>query len=260
MRIKTDLRYELKYLIRREQHHAMVEKLAEMMPLDIHGGTHGHYPITSLYYDSPDYKAYWDKLEGHRNRRKVRVRVYGGDSVTPNTRCYLEIKQRINSMMRKRRVALSYAEAVAFDDLLETAQKSDGSHESTLREVYYLYRTLQLRPTCVVRYERMAFEGSEHYPDLRVTLDTNLHGRTHDLSLVSTGHTQDKLFLPPDYSVLEIKANHNVPYWLTQLLSRYQCTHYRISKYCVALEHSKVIMGRQRIIHASHTGGAGLRQ
>jgi hypothetical protein len=187
------------------------------------------------------------------------VRVYGDDSVTPETRCYLEIKQRINNMMRKRRVALPYAEAVAFDDFPEMEQGNAEGQGATLREVYYLYRTLQLRPSCVVRYDRMAFEGSEHYPDLRVTLDTNLHGRTHDLSLVSTGHTQDQSFLSSDHSILEIKANHNVPYWLTQILSRYQCTHYRISKYCMALEHSKVILGRQRIVYAGPTGGVAPR-
>ncbi len=71
MRIKTDLRYELKYLIRREQMERLALDLAEQMDPDGHGNELGQYPITSLYYDSPDYKAYWDKLDGHRKRRKV---------------------------------------------------------------------------------------------------------------------------------------------------------------------------------------------
>ena len=57
MRIKTDLRYELKYLIRREQMERLALDLAEQMDPDGHGNELGQYPITSLYYDSPDYKA-----------------------------------------------------------------------------------------------------------------------------------------------------------------------------------------------------------
>ena len=73
-RPKSDLRHELKYLLRREQIEPLVAELRQTLQLDAHSGALGTYPITSLYYDTPDYKAYWDKLDGHRSRRKVRVR------------------------------------------------------------------------------------------------------------------------------------------------------------------------------------------
>jgi hypothetical protein len=248
MRLKADLRYELKYLINRAQHQAIVQELAGYMGLDTHGDEQGVYPITSLYYDTPTYQAYWDKLEGHRNRRKIRVRVYGNTTVTPETRCFLEIKQRLNTRMRKRRAVLTYAEAVAFDDFDERAGSWPEADAAVLREVAYLYRTLQLRPACIVRYDRMAFEGNEHYPDLRVTFDTNLRCRTYDLSLLSTGYAANEFFLSPELAVLEVKANQNVPYWLTQMLSRHRCVIHRISKYCAALEHSRAITSRQRFV------------
>jgi len=250
MRIKTDLRYELKYLIRREQMERLALDLSEQMDPDGHGKELGQYPITSLYYDSPDYKAYWDKLDGHRKRRKVRVRVYGNEAVTPDTLAYLEVKERINVRMRKRRVALPYDQAVAFDDFGELREGLSPSAVAVLQEVYYLYRTLQLRPACIVHYDRTAYEGRAPYEDLRVTFDVNLRGRTHDLSLVSTGHATDQHFLPLDRVVLEVKANQNVPAWLVQLLSRHGCTYYRISKYCAALEKSKAITRRQHVAYA----------
>src|SRR6188472_2098646 len=149
------------------------------------------YPITSLYYDTPRYQAYWDKLDGHRNRRKIRVRVYGGGNITPQTPAFLEIKQRIDMMMRKRRVLLPYGEAVelsSYADLgVARAEQGKNADQETLHEIYYLYYTVQLRPACVVTYDRMAFEGQEYAPDLRVTLDFNIRGRSHDLDLTSTG-------------------------------------------------------------------------
>lgn len=247
-RIRSHMRYELKYLLRREQAERLAGALCTHMAVDSHGDERGVYPITSLYYDTPDYKAYWDKIDGQRSRRKVRVRVYGGQAITPDTAAFVEIKQRINKMMCKRRAVLPYQQAVAFDDFEMLAADCDGPEAALLREVYYLYRTLQLRPACVVTYDRMAFEGNELYPDLRVTLDSNLRGRIHDLSLLSTGAATNQRVFDPTYVVLEVKANANVPSWLAQLLADHHCTFFRISKYCLVLEHSKVIAGRQHII------------
>jgi SPX domain protein involved in polyphosphate accumulation len=258
MRPKNELRYELKYLIRREQIEALVAELSQTLQVDAHGGPGGSYPITSLYYDTPDYKAYWDKLDGHRSRRKVRVRVYGDTTITPETPAFLEVKQRINKLMRKRRVALPYADALDFDNYhelgLRRAEQGSTLDQSLLHEAYYLYRTLQLRPSCVVTYDRLAFEGDARAPDLRITLDTNLRGRIRDLSLLTelpggrSGGATDQQILGPEYAVLEVKANQNVPRWVAQLTARHRCTFYRISKYCMVLEKTQAIASRQRII------------
>lgn len=247
MRIKSDLRYELKYLIGREQMNALLPELLEYLTYDTHSGEDGGYPITSLYYDSPDYKAYWDKLEGHRNRRKVRVRVYGNEQVQPETPAFVEVKERVNVRIRKRRIKLPYEQANKFSEFV-TFPGLSSEEEMIAQEVYYLYQTLQMRPACIVQYDRVALEGRDHFADLRVTFDTSVGGRVHDLSLLSTGHTSNQLLLPPEYVILEVKANQSVPLWMANLISRHQCTHRRISKYCTVLEHSKVIRSRQRII------------
>ena len=245
MRIKTNLRYELKYVIDRAQFAAVLGDIGDYMLPDAHGDEEGAYQITSLYYDTPDYKAYWDKIEGHKMRRKVRVRVYGGDVIMPQTTAYLEIKQRVDKLMAKRRVALPYAEAVNF----ETLEERTGDPDSTvMRETAYLYRTLHLRPSAVVTYDRLAYEGGDLFPDLRVTFDTNLRGRVRDLSLLSHSHAAGHYFFPPDRCVLEVKVNRTVPYWLTRILSGHRCTLRRVSKYCSALETSAQIGRQQRIV------------
>lgn len=250
MRIKTNLRHELKYVIDRTQFAAVQTGIGEQMQPDAHGDEAGAYQISSLYYDTPDYKAYWDKIEGHKVRRKVRVRVYGDGTVAPQTTAYLEVKQRVDKLMAKRRVALSYADAVDFDAFEARFDEVNGTDKTVTNEVYYLYRTLQLRPSAVVTYDRLAYEGGEHFPDLRVTFDTNLRGRVRDLSLLSHGHATDEYFLPPDRAVLEVKVNHTVPYWLTKLLSDHRCTLRRVSKYCSALENGAVIRSRRRIVQS----------
>lgn len=248
MRIRADLRYELKYLINRDQYARVLETIQSKLLPDPHGGISGAYQVTSLYYDTSAYQAFWDKVEGHKVRRKVRIRVYGDETVEPETAAFLEIKQRFDKLTGKQRVRLPYARALDFD-AFETrdSQLSDADWQ-VMSEVFYLHRTLVLRPSAVVTYDRLAFEGGETYPDLRVTFDTRLRGRIQDLSLLSGGQPADQYFLPPDVCILEVKVDHTVPYWLTTLLSKHRCILRRVSKYCAALEQGAVINSRTRII------------
>lgn len=255
MRLKTDQRYELKYLLHHDQAGEVIADLAGYMAFDPHGDQRGRYRISSLYFDTATYKAYWDKIEGHMYRRKVRVRVYGDQPVDPETLVFIEIKQRLDRALEKRRTRLPYHLAV---DLHRLDQRIDGlsaTDRATLDEVNYLARALQLRPACVVSYDRIALEASEYNPGLRVTFDTNLTGRIHDLTLLSHGQDESEYFLPPDWSIMEIKVNHRVPYWLTEIIGKHGCTLRRVSKYCSALENCKAIVGQQRITEHNATYG-----
>ncbi len=252
MRIKQFSRYELKYILTREQYELFSDILPDYLSHDARGDAHGRYSITSLYYDTVDYQAYWDKVEGHKFRRKVRVRVYGDPTVTPETMCFAEIKQRINKTLQKKRVYVSYASANALcgrSAPIDEEAEMDQTDLDTVSEIRYLQSTLQLQPAAVVSYDRMAFDGSEYDDGLRITFDTNLKGRTHALSLQATGHAKNQFFIPPEWCIMEIKINYRVPYWLTEMIGRYRFTLRRVSKYCGVLEQSKSLLETQRIVY-----------
>jgi hypothetical protein len=238
-RLRHPDRFELKYIINRAQYTALVTQLADYMAFDRSGDESGRYQIASLYYDSPDYKCYWNKLDGHRFRRKVRVRVYGLAQVTPETPCFVEIKQRTNKTLQKKRVQLTYAQAEALCGYGE-AVAVPAQHQAVLDELRYLQQTLQLQPACIVAYHRLALQGGAYDPGLRVTFDTQLTCRAHDLSLLSLGYSENQFFLPPQLCIMEVKANHRVPSWLAEMINQQQCTLRRVSKYCSALEHAKM--------------------
>ncbi|MBE7551855.1 MAG: polyphosphate polymerase domain-containing protein [Anaerolineales bacterium] len=246
-KIRLSDRFELKYLLNQVQAETLAAELARYMGRDQRGDEHGRYLITSLYYDTADHRAYWDKIEGHRFRRKVRVRVYGREQVTPDTLCFAEIKQRINKTLQKKRAILPYSAAVNLCGTGEVVASADESDQKVIEEISYLHQTLRLQPTCVVSYNRLAFEGSDEDPGLRVTFDTQLKCRTHDLTLLSQGYTENQFFLPPQQCVLEVKVNNRAPYWLTELINYHGCAFRRISKYCLALEQAKLKLSRQQI-------------
>jgi SPX domain protein involved in polyphosphate accumulation len=245
-RIRFPDRYELKYLLDRNQYEEVAKALATHMEPDPHSED-GRYLITSLYYDTADYKAFWEKINGYRFRRKVRVRVYNTGMVSPDSLCFVEIKQRRNKTVQKKRVVLPYSTAVALCGSGKDAYGPAEADRLVIEEVQYLYNTLRLQPACVVSYDRLALEGSEYDPGLRVTFDTNLKCRAHDLTLLSQGYAENRFFAPPQWCVMEVKVNSRVPYWMTGVLSRHRCTLRRISKYCAALEHSKALLHSQRI-------------
>ena len=252
MRIKYYSRYELKYLITQQQREEFTAILPKYLTPDIEGDSLGRYTITSLYYDTYDYKAYWDKVEGHKFRRKVRVRVYGDEKVDPQTMCFAEIKQRNNKTLQKKRVRMTYTEAEALCGSAAELENEAGmslTDQQILSEIRYLQLSLQLQPACIVSYDRQAFEGSEYDAGLRITFDTNLKGRTHDLTLLGTGITKNQFFIPPSWCIMEVKVNYRVPYWLTEMIAQYRFTLRRVSKYCTALEESKSLLNTQRITY-----------
>ena len=125
----------------------------------------------------------------------------------------------------------------------------DQQHLVLGNQLVVLHLPLQLQPTCVVSYDRMAFNGSEYDDGLRITFDTNLKGRTHALSLETIGHAESQFFIPPDWCIMEVKVNYRVPYWVTEMIGKYRFTLRRVSKYCAALEQSKSLMETQRITY-----------
>lgn len=249
MRIKHYSRYELKYVLDRGQYERAVERLGTHMEPDPYSRDGGGYLVTSLYYDTADYKAYWDKIEGHRFRRKVRIRVYDAHVVSPDTSCFVEIKQRTNKALQKKRTLLPYSSATALCGSAKEVDVVSEVDRAMIQEVQYLSNTLQLQPVCVVSYDRLAFNGSQYDPGLRVTFDTNLKCRTHDLTLLSQSYAENRFFLPPQWCVMEVKVNERVPYWLTEMINKHRFTLRRIGKYCLALEQSKALLQNQRIIY-----------
>ena len=122
-----------------------------------------------------------------------------------------------------------------------------AAERRVLEEVVYLSTALRLEPACIVAYQRAAFNGDQLDPGLRITFDTLLKGRAHDLSLASVGYGDGAYFISPDRCVMEVKINHRLPSWLSGILAQHNCVLSRLSKYCAALEVAKGNLARQRI-------------
>ncbi|SBT53806.1 polyphosphate polymerase domain-containing protein [Micromonospora narathiwatensis] len=226
-------RYEIKYLMPSTAVSALRTELAGRLDFD-RNGVSGSYGVWSVYYDTRDLRFYWEKIEGLKFRRKLRIRHYGDrSSVDDDTPVYVEIKQRVNRVTQKRRIALPYHLARDLCDR-RVMVEHDPSQRAFLEEVLELASGLDLRPVAMTGYQREAFIGRDADAGLRVTVDQRIRGRDRDFHLGADA--ENRLIVPARLAVMEFKANERVPYWLTDLAAELNMSVVRISKYCQGVE------------------------
>lgn len=215
-------RRELKFLVNREQRAALQRLLEEKMVPD----KHGRSTICNLYYDTPDYRLIRRSLEKPVYKEKLRLRSYG--RIGPGVDVFLEMKKKYKGIVYKRRVKVSQEEAMAFMERRAPLPKDS----QIARELVYFrdyYKTLE--PRVYLSYEREAWYDPVD-SGFRMTLDRNIRYRTTDFDLRS-GYDGQAL-LPPDMSLLEVKASGGIPMWLTEHLSQQKLHKQSFSKYGTA--------------------------
>jgi hypothetical protein len=227
-------RFELKYIITLQEAEHFKSALRAYLVPDEHGKDNGRYALASLYYDSPDFRCYQEKVDGLRFRRKLRIRRYETDEVfTDKTPVFVEIKQRVDRVTQKRRAILPYGQALR---LCNDRQIPDCAPEDKtfIEEVYVFLWQYNLRPASLVRYARQAFVGTEYDAGLRVTFDTSLSFQSHPLHLHEG--PSGLPMLPENLVVMEIKVNERIPSWLTGMIAAHNLQLNRVSKYCRSIE------------------------
>ncbi|MEU8395055.1 VTC domain-containing protein [Nonomuraea sp. NPDC048892] len=226
-------RYEIKYLVDARTAGELREEIEGLLDRDRYSGDAG-YGVWSVYYDTRRLRFYWEKIEGLKFRRKLRVRHYGDRfAVTPDTPVHVEIKQRVNRVTQKRRVRLPYRDALLLCDGRELVEH-EPSERGFLEEVLDLVCRLDLRATAMTGYQRHAYVGRGADVGLRVTFDQRVRGRDRDFHLAADA--ENRLIVPAGKTIVEVKANERVPYWLTDLTAKRNLQVIRVSKYCQSVE------------------------
>lgn len=215
-------RRELKFLIDQSQRDALQRLLEERMVPD----KYGRNTICNLYYDTPDFRLIRRSLEKPVYKEKLRLRSYG--RIGPGVDVFLEMKKKYKGIVYKRRVKVSQEEAMAFMEDREPLPKDS----QIARELVYFrdfYKNLE--PRVYLSYEREAWYDPAD-SGFRMTLDRNIRYRTTDFDLGSTYDGQ--ALLPPEMSLLEVKASGGIPMWLTEHLSSQKIHKQSFSKYGTA--------------------------
>lgn len=216
-------RYELKYLLTREQKEAVLQGMRDYMALDKYGRT----TIRNLYFDTEDYRLIRHSIEKPAYKEKLRLRSY--EKVSAKGNVFVELKKKYQSVVYKRRLAMPEAEAVTW------LQGNESPRDCQIaREIDYFmdyYGTLQ--PRVFLSYEREAY-FSRDGSDFRVTLDENILCRREALSLET--EVWGTPILEEGLALMEIKTSGGIPLWMTHLLAEQRIYKTSFSKYGTAYQ------------------------
>jgi hypothetical protein len=236
-------RFELKFVVDAASKTRFLDAVRDKLGADPHG-ENAVYRVSSLYFDTPDYDAVIEKLDGESVRRKYRLRYYtvhrrtGAAGETKGVSvadAFMEIKHRIRNTVYKQRTRLTDAGAAR---ILEDARQlqylsghvvTGGVDPVLIDEVERVASQRELRAATVITYLREAWLGTIDHR-LRVTFDSHCQaysprrfGEVHD----QTGTP----VLDPGLLIMEIKFDHAIPCWIRDVLVSQQLRLQRFSKY-----------------------------
>lgn len=215
-------RKEVKYLLTLAQRDAMLREMEGYMMPDQYGLT----TICNVYFDTPNSRLVRESIEKPVYKEKLRMRTYGVPK--PDSNAFIELKKKFEGIVYKRRETLPYHEA--WDFLVNRIHPSKDSQ--IMKEIEYALDFYEgIAPAMALFYDRQAYFGCED-AELRMTIDTNLRSRTHDIDLLNGSDGEP--FSDPDICIMEIKILDAMPLWMADILDRNKIYPCSFSKYGTA--------------------------
>jgi SPX domain protein involved in polyphosphate accumulation len=230
-------RYEMKYFLPQGAEDDVRQMIQPHVVHDPHArdGSGYRYIVSSLYFDTPFLDYYYEKLDGVKMRKKVRIRCYDPESLPE--RAFLEIKRRFNNKIYKERCPMNTQLLPAVIDEADGTDFSAAlphARRRTLSRFHYLIRMDDLHPTILIAYDREAFVGRDD-DRIRVTLDLDVRSRLCNGIDDFQGWREMKRIIPRG-TILELKFDDRMPFWLVRMVRKLGLRAQSISKYCHAIE------------------------
>ncbi len=205
-------------------------------------GNKNQYTVRSIYFDNPNFDFYFEKIDGIKNRKKLRIRSY--DDKEDNNLVFLEIKRKYDIPIIKYRAPVKFEDAKDIfrnnainGHILKSLSDVDG-YANSKRFFYQIY-SKNLRPVILVVYDREAYY-SKFDRTVRITLDKKLRGQAYPGLDELYNENKLRSALHGRF-ILEVKFNNHFPGWLNPIISKYNLLKQSASKYVITMDACNVI-------------------
>lgn len=219
-------RYERKYLLTKKQKDELYAFFKNYLTEDPYSNDGAHYTIYNVYFDTPDFSIIRNSIQKPVYKEKLRLRSYQ-TPLKPEDLVFLEIKKKHRGKINKRRVTLTYKQAIDFIEHKKMPVVSTYMDQQIINEVSYFIDIHQAKPGAFIKYDRIALMSPDD--QLRVTFDHNILFRNQEITLNNAQGEQ--VLSNQDYWLMEVKSEDNFPFWLARKLSEYQLYSQSFSKY-----------------------------
>jgi hypothetical protein len=204
------------------------------------------YTVRSIYYDDKDLNAYYEKVEGIKNRNKIRIRCYNEYNHT--NIAFLEIKRRLENFIDKHRSPLKfeYLEDLFYTGDIESyiIQKEPDALDNAKRFFFQINKN-HMKPISLVVYDREAF-FSIFDSNIRITFDKNL--RYYSFPDTASFYNESLLkSAMPKYFILEIKFYKGFSEHFQDIINRFVLVRLALSKYQICIDAENDIITPKKI-------------
>ena len=227
-----DGRFEYKYSLNVVDYLKLKNRLASTMRLDQFStrADNGRYYIRSLYFDSYDYRAYVEKMDGNMSRIKLRVRSY---FKTHQDCPFVSVELKC----RRADKIIKFSKHVPLADFESFMARGywDDDKDPVLQEFDRLRRLSHLEPKVLVDYYREAFVTRDR-SDIRITFDHDIcSSLSGELFPAASCYRKDL----SHRVVLEIKTAGQAPQWLEKVVKQHNLKMVPNSKYAQCIERTQ---------------------
>jgi len=231
------VKFEFKYIVPVKQIDQLREAIRPYVELDPYAeAMENHdYTVRSVYFDTSRFDYYYEKIDGYKVRKKIRVRGY--NQKTGDDTVFMEIKRKFKEPIEKDREKLTF-EVMKRLVAGEGAQAyGDVGNEHGVngagKFLYHVYRN-NLKPVVLVTYEREAY-FDRYRPEVRMTIDKNLRSTAYPS--IDDLYSEDKA-IPAlkDRFIFEVKFKDNFPGWLRPITGQLGMVRKAASKYVFSVD------------------------
>ena len=216
-------RHELKYYMSNMEAEYLRHLLSVTLKKDAHVLRQDYY-IRSLYFDTIDNRDFEEKILGVCERKKIRLRIYSTESNSVK----LEVKNKCGNYSLKETVIISREDAKC---LISGETEVLLNYDSNAaNKVYFCMKKEPYVPTVLVDYDREAYMLPVE--NIRITFDRKVRA-AEDRRLFS----EDLLMcgvMNPNLCILEVKYDHYLPQYVTNMISSCNLQNSAVSKYGLA--------------------------
>lgn len=235
-------RWEFKYVLPVSAREEVLRIAGPNIAPDPHGvllpefGTRG-YVVHSMYFDTPRFSDYTERLESRNIRVRLRIRTYGkpGDGAP----VYFEDKRKFDAWVMKQRCKVADADTwMALDHpkpWVWYGEQVTGKKAIISRHFLRRVEDEGRVPVSTVHYTRECFtDVNPSDKEIRLTMDHYVSSTT------SPGPGDfytpaDQLLIPEGWMVMELKFNRTQPGWMRTLVRALQLRAEPVSKFALSV-------------------------
>ncbi len=233
-------RYERKYVLTTKQKDDLIIFLKDFLIDDFYSNSGSKYSVHNIYFDTQDFAIIRNSIQRPKYKDKLRLRSYK-TIPSDDDLVFLEIKKKFQGVVNKRRVIISYKDAINYLENNVMPVFTSYFDQQVMQEIDYFIKIHKAKPGAYIAYDRVALMSPNE--QLRVTFDHNIIFRNKDITLQKT-HGEPVLN-DSDIWLMEVKSENNFPFWLARKLSEYELYSQSFSKYGKAYQ--KFLLGGNHV-------------